>query len=110
MPLNATIPRLALVAITALVLFVAAFLVARGGSSEAAPPGAREQPMAAPAPLEHAPLRPIGAVPALPPAARKPARRRSSPPPPPAASRPRRRPVAPPPPPPPPPPCVGEIC
>jgi hypothetical protein len=112
----ATRTRVLVAALIALALFAIAFFVARSGSSDAAPARARVQPVAGPAALEHAPLRAIGSVPALPRAPRKPkpSPKRSAPAttPPPAAAPPAA--VLPPPPPPPPPPpsstCVDEFC
>jgi hypothetical protein len=119
MSLQDTGPRILLAALIALLLFVAAFFVARGSSSEAALAPVREQPLAGSTAVKTARLRAIGTVPALPRARRKlkPDSRRSSAPPP-ARPQPSPRPPAPPPPPPPPiapppPPsggCLGEIC
>lgn len=109
-------PRILLAALIALLLFVVAFFVARGSSSEAARAPVREKPLAGSTQLEHARLRAIGTVPALPRVRRKPKPQRPSTPPP-ARAQPTPRPPAPPPPiaprPPPPPPddgCLGEIC
>jgi hypothetical protein len=117
MTLDATRTRVLVAALIALALFAIAFFVARSGSSDAALRPVRVQPASGPAALEHAPLRAIGSVPALPRAPRKPKPRPSPRPsspattPPPAAVPP---PAAfPPPPPPPPPPsstCVNEFC
>ncbi len=109
----ATPTRILAAALVALALFAIAFFVARGGSSDAAPAPVRVQPVSSPAALEHAPLRAIGSVPALPRAPRKPKPKPSAPAttPPPAAVPPAS--VLPPPPPPPPPPsstCVDEFC
>jgi len=107
--------RLLMAAAIAPALFAIAFFAARGGSSDAAPGPVRVQPAAGPAALEHAPLRAIGSVPALPrpPRKPKPKPRPSTPAttPPPAAVAPPAA-VVPPPPPPPPPPstCVDEFC
>jgi hypothetical protein len=114
MSLTSTGTRLLAAALVALTLFVIAFFVARGSSSQTAPAPVGEQPAAGAGTLEHAPLRAIGAVPALPRAPRKrtPARAPKTapaPPPPPVF-------VTPPPPttrpapPPPPQGCVGEFC
>jgi hypothetical protein len=113
MSLQDTGPRIALAALIALLLFLVAFFVARGGSSEAALEPVREQPLAPAASVEPARLRALGTVPALP-RPRTPSRPRTSPPPPPPP------PVATPPPPPavaPPPAsapefddCRGEAC
>ena len=110
-------PRILLAALIALLLFVVAFFVARGSSSEAALAPVREQPLAGSTAVKTARLRAIGTVPALPRARRKPEPTRPSTPPP-ARPQPSPRPPAPPPPPPiapppPPPPsdgCLGEIC
>jgi hypothetical protein len=116
MSLTSTGTRILAAALVALALFVIAFLVARGSSSEAAPAPVREQPAAGAGTLEHAPLRAIGAVPALPRAPRKrtpaPAPRTPAapPPPPPVFVTPPPPPTRPPAPPPPPPGCVGEFC
>jgi hypothetical protein len=115
MTLDATRTRVLLAALIALALFAIAFFLARGGSSDAASTSVRERPASGPAALEHAPLRAIGSVSALPRAPRKPkskpkpSPRPSAPvtPPPPAFVPPTR------PPPPPPPPsstCVDEFC
>jgi hypothetical protein len=103
-------------ALIAVALFAVAFLVARSGSSDAAPAPAHVQPVSTPAALEHAPLRAIGNVPALPRAPRKPSPkpRPSAPATTPAAVAPPPAAVQPPPPPPPPPApsstCVDEFC
>jgi hypothetical protein len=113
MSLQDTRTRIALAALLALLLFLVAFFVARGGSSDAALAPVREQPLTTPTGIEHAPLRAIGSVPALP-RPRRPSRPRPAspppPPPPPAATPP--PPNAPPPAPPPAPGggCIGEIC
>src|SRR3954453_8348400 len=104
-------------ALIALALLPVAFLVARSASSDAAPRPRPGQPVSPPAALEHAPLRAIGNVPALPRAPRKPSPKpRPSAPAttPPAAVAPAPAAVQPPPPPPPPPApsstCVDEFC
>jgi hypothetical protein len=120
MSLTSTGTRILAAALIALALFFIAFLVARGSSSEAAPAQVREQPASAAGTLAHAPLRAIGAVPALPRAPRTrtrtpprastapPASTPPAPPPPPVFVPP--PPTRPPPPPPPPQGCVGEFC
>jgi hypothetical protein len=116
MSLTSTGTRILAAALIALALFLIAFLVARGSSSEAAPAQVREQPLAGAGTLEHAPLRAIGAVPALPraPHKRAPARAPRTPPPPPPPPpvfvTPPPPPTRPPAPPPPPQGCVGEFC
>jgi hypothetical protein len=118
MSLNDTTPRLLAGALVALLLFVLAFFVGRGTSSDAALKPVRERPAKDSGALKHAPLRTIGSVPALPRAPRPPrkprqARTPSAPQPPAAAPRVPVTPPAPrpqPPPPPPPPQCVGEVC
>lgn len=123
MRLTAPGTRVLVGALIALALFAIAFLVARGGSSDAAQAPAREEPVAGTGALEHAPLRAIGAVPALPRAPRRRTPARTSPPPPQVAPPPQAPPpppptfvppppTRPPPPPPPPPPstCVDEFC
>jgi hypothetical protein len=118
MSLTSTGTRILAAALIALALFFIAFLVARGSSSEAVPSQVREQPASGAGTLAHAPLRAIGAVPALPRAPRKrtpprastapPASTPPAPPPPPVFVPP--PPTRPPPPPPPPQGCVGEFC
>jgi hypothetical protein len=108
--LTSTGTRILAAALVVPALFVIAFLIARGSSSETALAPVREQPAAGAGTLEHAPLRAIGAVPALPRAPRRRTPPRVTPPPP----APPPPPVFVPPPPtrPPPPPqgCVGEFC
>jgi hypothetical protein len=112
--LNDTGPRIVLVATIALLLFVIAFFVARGGSSDAALAPVREERISGSAAPKHARLRAIGSVPALPRARRQPRRQRPSVTPPPviAPAPAPPPPIAPPPPPPPPPAggCLGETC
>jgi len=113
---DATRTRVLVAALIALALFAIAFFLARGGSSDAASTSVREQPAAGPAALQHAPLRAIGRVSALPRAPRKPkpkpkpkpSSRPSAPVPPPPIFVPPTRP--PPPPPPPSSTCVDEFC
>jgi hypothetical protein len=113
---DATRTRVLVAALIALALFAIAFFVARGGSSDAASTSVRERPASGPAALEHAPLRAIGSVSALPRPPRKP-KPKPKPSPSPRPSAPATPPppafVPPPPPPPPPPPsstCVDEFC
>jgi len=114
MSLTSTGTRVLAAALVVLALFVIAFLVARSSSSEAAPAAVREQPVAGAEALEHAPLRAIGQVPALPRAARRRTPPKTSPKtsPPPAAPPPVFAPPPPPPTRPPPSPegCAGEFC
>ncbi len=114
MSMQDTGPRILLASLVALALFAGSFFVARGSSPEAQLPAVREQPLAGSDGVEHAPLREIGAVPALPRATpkskqpRRPSTALPPPPPPPPAPV-----VSPRPPPPPPPPrddCLGEVC
>jgi hypothetical protein len=115
MSLQDTRTRIALAALLALALFLVAFFVARGGSSEGGLAPVREQPLATPASAEPTRLRAIGNVPALP-RPRRPSRPSpASPPPPPPPPPPAVTPPPPNAPPPAPPPapgggCIGEIC
>jgi hypothetical protein len=112
MSLQDTGPRIALAVSVALLLFLVAFFIARGGSSEAALTPVREQPLAPAASVEPTRLRALGTVPALP-RPRPPKPRRTSPPPPPPVSTPPPANVPAPPPPPAAPEfddCRGEAC
>jgi hypothetical protein len=109
---DATRTRVLVAALIALALFAVAFFVAHGGSSDAASTSVRERPASGPAALEHAPLRAIGSVSALPRPPRKPKPKPSPSPRPSAPVTPPPPAFVPPPPPPPPPSstCVDEFC